>query len=242
MSDTDRLFENSPFAAGDFRFDDRVAGVFPDMITRSVPGYALVVAMIGVLARRYAQPHSSIYDLGCSLGAATLAMRGAVDQAGVRYIAVDNSAAMMTRLERTLAAAEPGPPVALRQEDICHTVIEDASVTVLNLTLQFVAPDRRRELLAAVAAGTRPGGILVLTEKICFDDPLEQSLQTEWYHDFKRAQGYSELEIAAKRSALERVLQPDTHQQHVARLQAAGWTTVTRWFQAFNFVSYLAIR
>ena len=242
MSDKDRLFEDSPFTVGDFQFDDRVVRVFPDMINRSVPGYALLIPMIGMLARRYAQPDSHIYDLGCSLGAAVLAMRSAVQQNGVRFVAVDNSAAMMARLEQELAAEEAVSPIELRLEDLDQTSIENASVTVLNLTLQFLEPRHRQRLLTTIARGTRPGGIVLLTEKIRFSDPAEQALQTDWYHDFKRAQGYSILEIASKRDALERVLQPDTNHRHLARLRAAGWQTAVRWFQAFNFVSYLAIR
>ena len=241
MNHKDQLFEGSPFTVGDFQFDERVAGVFPDMINRSVPGYAWLIPMIGLLARRYAQAGSHIYDLGCSLGAATFAMCHAVNQAGVRFVAVDNSVAMVVRL-RQLLAVNQTLPIELRQEDICQTPIEDASVTVLNLTLQFVQPRQRQRLLTTIARGTRPGGVVLLTEKIRFNNPVEQSMQTDWHHDFKRAQGYSELEIASKRNALERVLQPDTHQQHLARLRAAGWGKAARWFQAFNFVSYLAVR
>ena len=78
MSERDRLFETTITEPGEFVFDERVVRVFPDMINRSVPGYATVVSMTAMLARRYAQPNTRIYDLGCSLGAVTLAMRAAV--------------------------------------------------------------------------------------------------------------------------------------------------------------------
>ena len=201
---------------GLFTFDDNVARVFPDMIKRSVPGYTTIIAMTGLLAARYAQAGSRLYDLGCSLGAVTLAMRAAVRAEGVEIVAVDNSSDMIAGLERALSE-NPAPeraPVETRLADVLDTDIENASVAVLNFTLQFVAVDRRGGLLEKIADGLRPGGILILSEKIRFGDGHEQALQTEWHHDFKRAQGYSDLEIARKRDALECVMVPERLERH----------------------------
>lgn len=242
MSERDQLFEQLPQGMNDFVFDERVVRVFPDMINRSVPGYGLILPMLGVLARRCVQPGSRVYDLGCSLGAVSRVVRDAVSVSDVRIIAVDNSADMLSRFEQELQQQPRRPQIELVLGDISTTPIEDASLSVLNFTLQFIPRDQRQDLLARIAAGTRPGGVLVLSEKIHFSDVQEQALQTDWHHDFKRAQGYSDLEIARKRDALEQVLIPDTEEEHLARLQAAGWSKTVRWFQCFNFVSYLAIR
>lgn len=244
MGGKDRLYEDRPTEAGDFVFDERVVRVFPDMIRRSVPGYGTIVPMIGMLARRYAQPGTRIYDLGCSLGAATLAMRAAARAPDLRIIAVDNSPEMIAGLERELAARadENRPTVEVLLADLMDTPIERASVVVLNFTLQFVEPARRDGLLARIAAGLLEGGVLLLSEKVCFDDPAVQALQTEWHHDFKRAQGYSELEIARKRDALENVLVPESLGRHRERLLATGFQRVVPWFQGFNFVSMVAFR
>lgn len=250
MSERDQLFEQQPQGMSDFVFDRRVVKVFPDMINRSVPGYGLILPMIGVLARRCVQPDSQVYDLGCSLGAVSRVIEQSVRAPGVRIIAVDNSGEMLQQFRQDLqdsseqgAGEDPDrPTIELLQDDISNTPIENASLSVLNFTLQFIERERRQELLQRIAAGTRPGGALVLSEKIRFADPAEQALQTDWHHDFKRAQGYSDLEIARKRDALERVLLPDTETEHLERLKAAGWSQTVRWFQCFNFVSYLAIR
>jgi tRNA (cmo5U34)-methyltransferase len=242
MSERDRLFEQQPEGMSDFVFDDRVVRVFPDMINRSVPGYGLILPMLGVLARNRVQPGSQVYDLGCSLGAVSLVIRDAVKAADVRIIAVDNSAEMLKRFGQQLEQKEGRPQIELRLDDISTTPISNASLSVLNFTLQFIARDQRQALLNRIANATLPGGALVLSEKIRFSDEHEQALQTDWHHDFKRAQGYSDLEIARKRDALERVMVPDTEEEHCARLQAAGWSKVVRWFQCFNFASYLAIR
>jgi tRNA (cmo5U34)-methyltransferase len=245
MTERDRLYETQISEPGDFVFDERVVRVFPDMINRSVPGYSTVVPMLGMLARRYAQADSTLYDLGCSLGAVALAMQAAVRAPGARIVAVDNAPEMIRGLEKRLEAppaADSAPPIELLLQDILDTPIERASVTALNFTLQFVPVARRPELLARIAAGTLPGGVLLLSEKIRFEDPVEEDLQTGWHLDFKRAQGYSELEIARKREALENVLRPEPLETHLDRLERAGFARVCRWFQGFNFVSLVAIR
>ena len=243
MSDEhDNLFAESRAVTSGFRFDEQVVKVFPDMIARSVPGYELVVPMIGMLARRYAQPDSRIYDLGCSLGAASLAMSLAVRAGGTEIIAVDNSEAMVTRCKCNVDKNGGAVPIDVRLENMLDTRIENASVVVLNFTLQFLDREQRQALIDQVAAGMRTGGALIISEKICFEDDQEQSDQTAWHHDFKRAQGYSELEIAQKRNALEDVLRPETEVSHFKRLQQAGLTRPRRWFQCFSFASYIVFK
>jgi len=244
MSARDRLFDSLVEEVQDFVFDERVVRVFPDMINRSVPGYGLIVPMIGLLARRYAMDNSTLYDLGCSLGAAAVAMSQAVCAESARIVAVDNSPAMITRLREMLEASQgPGRvPIHPVCEDLQETRIDDASVVVLNFTLQFVRPGARLPLLRRVARGMLPGGILLLSEKVRFESEEEQALQTTWHHDFKRAQGYSELEISRKRDALENVMKPDSLSQHRERLLEAGFSSVHPWFQAFSFRSLLAFR
>ena len=242
MTQKDTIYEQEITESRDFVFDQRVVSVFPDMINRSVPGYGLIVPMIGLLARRFASDGSNLYDLGCSLGAASLAMSQAVRAENVNIVAVDNSADMISRLEELLLAEPVRVPIDLRQQDIRDTVIEDASVVVLNFTLQFVDFDDRPRLLRRIADGLRPGGILVLSEKLRFEDPDEQRHLTDWHHDFKRAQGYSELEIARKREALENVLRPETEKTHRARLRQAGFDEIYRWYQGFSFASFVAIK
>lgn len=244
MEHKDSLFATPDGEHGDFVFDERVAGVFEDMISRSVPGYAFVVNTTAMLARRYARPGSNLYDLGCSLGAVALTMQNALSGSDVVIHAVDGSSAMISRLRELLAGRDDPdrPRILPLHQDILDTTIENASVVVLNFTLQFIEPRRREGLLAGIAAGLQPGGVLLLSEKIRFGNATEQRVQTEWHHAFKRAQGYSALEIARKRDALENVLRPDTLEQHLQRLRGAGFSEVHRWFQAFNFVSLLAMR
>lgn len=241
-TEPDRVFAQAQSRVADFRFDEAVARVFPDMIRRSVPGYQTILPMIGVITARYAQPGSRCYDLGCSLGAATIAMRHGIGSEDCRIVAVDNSAAMVERCNHFIALDDAQAPVQLICDDILDTAIEDASVVVLNFTLQFVPLEAREGLLTRIHRGLRPGGVLILSEKIRFEESTEQGLQESLYYDFKRANGYSELEISQKRTALERVLIPETFGDHRRRLTNAGFPQVLRWYQCFNFISLLAVK
>ncbi len=196
MPNRDTLFSAPIAKLGDWTFDERVAEVFPDMIQRSVPGYSNIISMIGMLAERFVQPDSRVYDLGCSLGAATLSMRRNIKVPGCNIIAVDNSPAMVERCRRHIDAFRADTPVDVIEADIRDIDIEDASMVVLNFTLQFLEPADRLRLLEKIYRGLRPGGALVLSEKFSFEDAEVGELLFNMHHDFKRANGYSELEIS----------------------------------------------
>lgn len=237
----DQIYANvRPHA--DFVFDDKVAAVFTDMINRSVPGYATIISMIGVLANRYCTPGSRVYDLGCSLGGAALSMAHHIAHRDYQLIAVDNSTAMMSRFQTALECSGEALPITLQHADIYDVDVHDASVVVLNFTLQFIAPERRQALMYKICQGMRPGGILILSEKIKLPDPDLNSLLIDMYHQFKQAQGYSALEVSQKRSALENVLIPETLSEHKERLHHAGFHKIDAWFQCFNFASMIAFK
>jgi tRNA (cmo5U34)-methyltransferase len=238
----DNLYSESMANIANFSFDAQVADVFSDMIERSVPGYRSIITMIETLTEHYAQPGSNLYDLGCSLGAATLSMRRGIAADGCKIIAVDNSEAMAERCRRAVERDHTQTSVEVVCSDIQDVDISDASVVVLNLTLQFVPPETRFHLLENICKGMRPGGVLILSEKVVFADDHLNDLLSGIHHDFKRAHGYSDLEISQKRSALDNVLTPETIPTHRERLLKAGFTSCDVWFQCFNFMSMLAVK
>lgn len=238
----DEIYRHAHHRVSDFVFDQSVVRVFPDMIQRSVPGYATIVQMIGLLAERFAQPHSTCYDLGCSLGAAALAMRERIQHPSCNIIAVDNSEPMVTQCQVNVHTAASPIPVEVICANIEDIQIKQASMVVLNFTLQFIAPEQRQHILSKIYQGLLPGGLLVLSEKIAFSDPRQQDLNTHLHHTFKRNNGYSELEVSQKRSALENVLIPESLATHQNRLKTAGFNSADVWFQCFNFASMLALK
>ena len=241
MSDRDTLFA-SGLPNEYFVFDEKVAAVFPDMINRSVPGYATIIAMIGTLSAQYARADSVCYDLGCSLGAASLSMRHNIRAEGCSIVAVDNSSAMVEGCRQAIERDSAQLPVDVRCEDILDTALSNASMVVMNFTLQFVKPEARDALLFRIYEGLLPGGMLILSEKILFEDSDLNDLFIKMYHRFKEQQGYSKLEISRKRAALEKVLIPEAIADHERRLKNAGFETFDVWFQCFNFASIVAVK
>lgn len=239
----DSLYATPLATIVDFRFDERVVDVFPDMIQRSVPGYGTMVSMIGGLTAKYAQANSHCYDLGCSLGAVSLAMRQRISQPECDIIAVDNSPAMIERGQELLASDTASAiPVKMLCANIQDVTIESASVVVLNFTLQFIPLEERLTLIERIYQGLKPGGVLILSEKMAFEEQERQRFHVDLHHDFKRANGYSDLEISQKRTALENVMIPETLACHQQRLQEAGFGFSDVWFQCFNFASLVAIK
>lgn len=226
----------------DFVFDEHVAQVFGDMIKRSVPGYDAVISMIGVLADQYAQENSYCYDLGCSTGAVTLVMRHRIKKQKCTIFAIDSSKAMIDRCKKNVLQDKKNIPVNVVCDDIRNVIIKKASIVALNFTLQFVDLDARRSVLENIYQGMLDNGILVLSEKISFENIHEEKFQIDMHHNFKKINGYSNLEISQKRTALENVLVPETLPTHLNRLKSIGFREVFVWFQSFNFVSIVAIK
>lgn len=238
----DQIFAVPIEKLGDFTFDESVAEVFPDMIQRSIPGYSNIITAIGMLAARFVTPNSRVYDLGCSRGAALLSARRYINVPNVEIIGVDNSEPMVARCRQHVAAYHSHIPVQILCDDIRQIEIENASMVILNFTLQFLPPEDREALLQKIYRGLKPNGVLVLSEKFCFEDNAINDLLIDLHHQFKRANGYSELEVSQKRTALENVMRPDNIELHKARLGEIGFKHTELWFQCFNFGSMVAIK
>ena len=237
----DDLFASPLSDPGLFRFDASVASVFPDMINRSVPGYATVVGMTGTFAAQHARPDSRIYDLGCSWGASLLSVAREPTCVRCELIGVDNSESMLEQASLHLAQFSEASRIELQHADILATPLDNASVVIMNYTLQFIPIEEREGLLKRIREAMMAGDVLILSEKLTLPDPRLNGYLIDLHHDFKRQQGYSDLEIAQKRQALEDVLVPETREAHVARLNTVGFSRCDIWFQCLNFGSLIAI-
>jgi len=245
MSDAsyrDAIFSTPLDRVARFSFDERVVACFPDMIRRSVPGYGQILGMLGLIANRHLRHGAHVYDLGCSLGAASLALAGQLAPDAFRLTAVDISPAMVERARETLAAECPRHAIEVIEGDISTLDYQPSGMMILNFTLQFLPPEKREALLARLYTALEPGGVLILSEKTVDLDERDNAWRVERYHDFKRANGYSDLEISQKRTALENVLVPDTLEAHHARLARAGFARSLTWFQYLNFASMIAFK
>ena len=235
----DNLF-NKQSDIADFRFDQDVVKVFDDMVRRSVPGYDSMIQMIGLIARMYGQDNTNYYDLGSSTGAITLSIALNNKSKNNQFFAIDNSKEMVEQCEKNLHNKVDNLQAIC--DDINQVRINSASIVVLNLTLQFIDVNLRSNLIKKIYDGLESGGILIISEKIHFDDAVTQNQITKLHMDFKKENGYSELEIANKRQAIENVLITETKEQHLNRLRDCGFVETSCFFQCLNFVSFLSVK
>jgi tRNA (cmo5U34)-methyltransferase len=238
----DRLFAGKMEKPGPFQFNRDVADVFDDMLNRSVPLYGESIRYQARIASDYYREKSRIYDLGCSNGNLGLLILERMKEKKFTMIGVDSSMPMIEKYAKRLRVKDDQNSVHLvcgRLEDIC---IKNASVVLINLTLQFIDPDKRDAVMASVFNGLNPGGTLLLTEKTIHDKKEVNDLENRFYKTFKLENGYSELEISQKREALEKVLFPDTVETHEKRLVQAGFKSIDIWLKWFNFASFIAIK
>lgn len=238
MKDTIYRSKNKPVKP--FEFNKRVVDVFPDMIERSVPGYPLTISMIGVMADDYVQEGTNVYDLGCSLGAVSLAIEQGLKNKKCNIKAIDNSQAMIDSCKENIPNESNNIEFILN--DVLDTEIINASVVVMNFTLQFIPVEQRKNLIEKIYSGLLPGGVLILSEKVIFDDDVENKTMAHLHHHMKELNGYGKLEIASKREALEDVLVPESIDTHSQRLNTSGFCRTFIWLKCFNFVSFVAIK
>ena len=237
----DELYANGEVRE-DFRFNERVAEVFDDMLARSVPGYARVTEMTAQLLARFLTNGDRVYDLGCSTGATLLELARRLEPIGLHFTGVDNSAAMVAKARLKTEMYGKQNRLDFIEQDIADVEFAGAGAVLLNYTLQFIRPLMRPIFLEKIYQGLRPGGVLVVSEKIIVPDPELNRAYIDFYLDFKRDQGYSEIEITRKREALENVLIPFSLDENRELLRRAGFTSFETFSQWFNFASFIAVK
>ena len=241
MTKPDAIYARPKSSIAPFDFNSAVVEVFDDMLTRSVPLYHESIRRQVELSAHYYQPGTYLYDLGCSNGNFGLEFIRAMGTLPFKMRAIDNSTPMLDQYRHRLKN------VNNKNTEICLASIEDypldnASVVVINLTLQFSSSAQRLQLLQRIYDALVPGGILLLSEKIIHQDDHLNQLQQKWYYKFKKENGYSQLEISQKREALENVLIPDSIELHLQRLNQVGFHQIDVWLKWFNFVSILCVK
>lgn len=225
-----------------FEFNDSVARVFDDMLQRSVPMYQECQDLAVHWCAKYAKPSTSIYDLGCSTGKFLLKLAERLENPmNINLIGIDNSAAMLKKVKETFKNAPLS--CAMMEADLNEKLpIENASVVVMNYTLQFIKQDNRSPLLKSIYDGLISGGSLILIEKVKSEIPDLNKIFIEFHHHFKEENGYSKLEISQKREALENVLIPWTVEQNNELIRSAGFSTVDLFFKWNNFAGFIALK
>jgi tRNA (cmo5U34)-methyltransferase len=240
-SPKDELFRERR-QAKDFDFGEDTAKVFDDMLERSVPYYTETQRMIGEMAADFAVPGTNLYDLGCST-CTTFIQIDSVVAKGVNFIGTDYSEAMIAKAKEKLESCTITHPYELICSDLNKGMsIENASVVIMNLVLQFVRPLRRIRVIEEIASGINKDGCLILVEKLLSSDSMINRLFIKYYYDMKKRNGYSEMEIAQKREALENVLIPYQYFENRDMLVDCGFRHCEMFFRWYNFCGMIAIK
>ena len=235
----DEIYKNK-IDISKFTFDQKVVDVFDDMVLRSVPGYKQMIELIGLAGRNYPVINSNVYDLGCSTGAVTLSITSNLKSESIKIFSIDNSQEMLNQCSKNLLSAKAN--IQYICDDIENIQFENASLIVLNLTLQFIKPKNRLKLVKRIYESLLPGGALIISEKIIHENEEINKSLVSLHESFKRENGYSETEIAQKRKAIEDVLIPESKEQHLKRLSGAGFKKPLVQMQCINFASFLAVK
>lgn len=242
VSQTDKVFETDA-KMNDFKFDAKVASVFDDMVSRSVPYYHEMQRMIAELAREFAMDGTNIVDIGCSTGTTIQLLDSVITDKKVNFIGIDNSKDMLRKAQAKFDDETINNSYQFKCQDIHKNLtINDASVVTLVLTLQFARPLYREKIMRTIFEGLKPNGCALLIEKITSEDTLFNRLFIDNYYDYKRRMGYSETEITKKREALENVLIPYRLEENIELLKRAGFRQTEVFFRWYNFCGIIAVK
>ena len=238
----DKIFFDKGPNKGSFEFSNEVVNVFPDMLSRSIPSYSRTIETIEFLTKEFIQPNTNCYDLGCSLGEASLSMLKGINVNGCQIYAIDKSESMTRKFKKNLEENSLTTPINILNDDILNSRIKNASIIVMNYTLQFLKEEDRQSMINKIFNGLNKGGLFLLSEKIKIQNNKVNDVLDQLHYNFKLKNKYSQLEISRKRDAIENVLIRDDLCTHQKRLERAGFKNFGIWMQHFNFASYIAIK
>ena len=238
----DSLFAEGDFERGSFRFNDEVASVFDDMAGRSIPFYREVINISGALAEKFLPENGTVYDIGCATGNTLIFLAKHLQGRNIRLIGYDPAEAMINKAREKSAVFTYSHAVEFKIDNCENCSLENADMVILNYTLQFIDRDKRDSVIKKIYDSLKPGGILLLSEKLRQSDKAVEEFNTETYESFKSGNGYSYLEIANKRQALEKVLNPDSLSGNLNLLERNGFSRIEILFKWLNFTTFAAFK
>lgn len=238
----DEVFKDAEKPVVDFKFDKSVATVFDDMVVRSVPFYIEIQRMMAELTKDFAIENTNVYDLGCSTGTTMINLDKTLSES-IHFVGVDNSDEMLKKCKENLQHAGVTRQVTLENQNVDRDIkLYNPSVVIFCLTLQFVRPLNREKILQRIYDQLPENGALILIEKILTENTSFNRLFIDHYYDFKKRNGYDEVEISKKREALENVLIPYKLSENEEMLLYAGFRSVETFFKWYNFTGLIAIK
>ena len=241
----DQIFSGDDQRATDFEFNEEVAKVFDDMLTRSVPFYIEQQNLIKLISKKFYVPDSTIIDLGCSTATTLINLARNIDSAR-HLVGFDNSEPMLAKARANSELAGVSDRIEIRYADLNDELdkvdFSNCGIVTMCWTLQFIRPLKRDVLIKTIYDNMRDGGALIVTEKMLTNDSHMNRFFIDFYYEFKRNNGYSDDEISHKREALENVLIPYRFDENVELFRRNGFRIVEIFFQWFNFAGFLCVK
>ncbi|MFP4364588.1 MAG: carboxy-S-adenosyl-L-methionine synthase CmoA [Spirochaetia bacterium] len=248
MSETrkDRIFSQPAERIKPFEFNEKVAHVFDDMAKRSIPFYREVQGMVTELASAFFKPGTVIYDLGCSTGTTAILLANQLHSLGHSEFEIHGIDSSKPMCEEAVSKINDDDiaknHVRIHHGNITSWDLANASVVIMNYTLQFIPPLKREELVNRVFSSLIHKGIFLVSEKNLQSSTDISRIFIDRYYDFKRQNGYSELEISRKREALENILIPYSVEEEKKLFRQAGFESVDMFFTWYNFSSFICMK
>lgn len=223
---------------GRWKFDTDVTDAFDNMLERSIPNYRTMRDAVVQVGSRFLGDAPHIVDVGASRGEAIAPFVAAYPNAG-RFVAIEPSAPMVAALRERFDDSA----VEVLELDARHYEPEGGADLMLSvLTLQFIPIEHRQKLIHRLFDGLRPGGALILVEKVIGGDHELNDLMVEIYHRMKMTNGYTREDVDRKALALEGVLVPVTAAWNEELLTKTGFTSVECFWRWMNFSAWVAIK
>ena len=238
----DEVFSAGDFQKGSFRFNNAVASVFDDMANRSIPFYREVIQLTGKIAQSFVPDNGRIYDLGCSTGNTLMFLAQSLQNKKVKLIGCDPAEAMLKKAAEKAEAFTYSHDIEFIQNTCENIELANADMIIMNYTLQFIDKAERPVLLKKIYDALKPGGTFIISEKLKQKSEIVENFNTKTYENFKAGNGYSELEIANKRQALENILVPGSLDENIEQLQKAGFEETEVIFKWLNFATFAGFK
>lgn len=228
--------------SGKWEFDEDVANVFDDMLSRSIPMYNAMRDIVFAVGRNYVQRKTAIVDIGCSNGNA---IKPFVDKFGAynTYRLYDVSEPMLRKAKEKYSDYVSNGLMCIEHYDLRNGIESiNASLVLSVLTLQFVPIEYRQKIVRSIYRNLESGGAFILVEKVLGNSADLDDMLVREYYDLKRGNAYTDEQISSKRKSLEGVLVPITARWNESLLHDAGFREVDCIWRYLNFAAWIAVR
>jgi len=225
--------------AGTWRFDEDIASNFVDHIQRSIPFYNELQDDVVKILNNVLTDNSIVIDIGGATGETISRINENMPQKCIKYFYIDNSSAMLKKAKDNLKDVNY---VTYFSSNIETLQLPKSDAIIMLYTMQFVPFAHRLPTLKKIYDSLKPGGILILSEKVSCKFKNVEMLFCDLLHNIKINNGFTESEIHHKQLQLQNVLMPLSTDEYLTMLQQIGFNEFDIFFKSNSFVGFIAFK